>query len=73
MLLYLFIILNSDKKSHTIQLPQHNGMEWKRVIDTSIKNGKDFLLDETIPVASSDDYLSNPKSIVVCISTGMKK
>jgi len=71
---HLFIILNSDNKSHKIQLPQHNGMKWNRVVDTSLNNGKDFLSEEEmIPIASSDHYLSNPKSIVVCISTDTKE
>ncbi len=65
----LFFILNADYKTQNVKLPRLDGKHWRRVIDTSLGAGEDFLDDgnERI-VNSSDSYVANPRSTVVLLS-----
>lgn len=65
---HLFFILNADFNSHSIEIPQYNGMKWYRVIDTSLKSGDDFSVPgREILLDASDHYRSNPRSTVVLL------
>ena len=66
---YLFFIFNLDGKSYKIKIPQHEGMRWHRVIDTSLAAGEDFLKQgREIVLNPSDSYQSKPRSIVVLLN-----
>jgi len=65
---HLFFILNADFNSHSIEIPQYDGMKWYRVVDTSLKSGDDFLIPgREILLDPSDHYRSNPRSTVVLL------
>lgn len=66
---HLFFILNADYRLQPISLPTlPNGQKWYRVIDTSLKEGKDFLdTGKEIQIDPPDHYLANPRSTVVLI------
>lgn len=65
---HLFFIHNMEVNSHVVKLPRHEGMKWYRVIDTSLKNGDDFLhFGHEIIISPSDEYKANPRSIVVLL------
>ena len=65
----LFFILNADFRLQSIRLPElPNGQKWYRVIDTSLKEGEDFLdTGKEIRIDPPDHYLANPRSTVVLI------
>jgi glycogen operon protein len=65
----LFFILNADFHLQFIWLPGlRDGEKWHRVIDTSLKEGDDFLdTGREVLVDPSDRYLANPRSTVVLI------
>jgi glycogen operon protein len=65
----LFFILNADFCLQSIRLPElPNGQKWYRVIDTSLKEGEDFLdTGKEILIDPPDHYLANPRSTVVLI------
>jgi glycogen operon protein len=65
----LFFILNADFRLQTIRLPElPGGRKWYRVIDTSLKEGEDFLdPGREIRIDPPDRYLTNPRSTVVLI------
>jgi len=65
----LFIILNPDFNIHNIKIPPVNaGEKWYRVIDTSLKNGEDFLdPGKEVLLKPSDHYIVNPRSTVVLL------
>jgi isoamylase len=51
--------------------PLPRKLSWRRILDTSLPKGKDFL-DETDaePLADKDYYIVNPRSTVVLVSAG---
>jgi glycogen operon protein len=65
----LFFILNTDYKIQTVRLPElNNGMNWYSVIDTSLRNGKDFLdAGKEILLDPPACYIVNPRSTVVLL------
>lgn len=65
-----FFILNSDSCLHKVLLPRPlKGKKWRRVVDTSLPAGDDFLSPgEEIIISPSDHYLANPRSIVVLVA-----
>ena len=65
----LFFILNADFRLQPIRLPTFpDGQKWYRVIDTSLKEGKDFHdAGKEIQIDPPDHYLVNPRSTVVLI------
>jgi isoamylase len=65
----LFFILNADFRLQSIRLPTlPDGQKWNRVIDTSLKEGEDFLdTGKEIRIDPPDHYLANPRSTVVLI------
>ena len=66
---HLFFILNADFHLQSIWLPGlGDGKKWYRVIDTSLKEGDDFLdTGREVLIDPSDRYLANPRSTVVLI------
>ena len=65
----LFFILNADFRLQLIRLPTlPDGQKWYRVIDTSLKEGEDFLdTGKEIRINPPNHYLANPRSTVVLI------
>jgi glycogen operon protein len=65
----LFFILNADFRLQIVRLPElPGGQKWYRVIDTSLKEGEDFLdTGKEIRIDPPDHYLANPRSTVVLI------
>ena len=66
---HLFVILNADYRIRTVRVPPlPEGRQWRRVIDTSLPAGEDFL-DEgaEIPLDPPDAYIANPRSTVLLI------
>jgi glycogen operon protein len=66
---FLFIILNADFRTQSVRLPGlPGGTRWRRIIDTSLEAGKDFL-DEgrEILIDPPSHYLANPRSTVVLL------
>jgi glycogen operon protein len=63
----LFFVLNADHRLQRITLPPlPAGMQWLRVIDTSLPAGEDLLLAGCeAPISPADHYLANPRSTVV--------
>ncbi|MCL5036237.1 MAG: glycogen debranching protein GlgX [Chloroflexi bacterium] len=68
----LFFILNADYLSRDIKLPPApHEKGWKRVIDTSLPEGEDFIMDgDPVVLDPQDHYLANPRSTVVLLSGG---
>ncbi|MFA5087567.1 MAG: glycogen debranching protein GlgX [Candidatus Omnitrophota bacterium] len=65
---HLFFILNADAKAHSVQLPQHQNKQWRRVIDTSLADGEDFLdLGKGQRLNSADCYDSQPASFAAFV------
>jgi isoamylase len=65
---HLFFILNADHNSHTIKIPQYGGMIWRRVVDTSLPSGDDFLTPgNEVLLNPSDHYQANPRSSIVLL------
>jgi glycogen operon protein len=66
---YLFIILNADFNLRRVDIPRiREGMSWRRVIDTSLPAGEDFLdQGHEVVVEPSDFYLANPRSTVLLL------
>ena len=65
---HLFVILNADEHQHAVQLPATNGRHWHRVVDTSLKRGKDFLSPgQEIPVDDPSVYQAQPRSVVILL------
>ena len=65
----LFITLNPDFNIHNIKIPPVKaGEKWYRVIDTSPKNGEDFLdPGKEVLLKPSDHYIVNPRITVVLL------
>lgn len=65
----LFFILNADHTSQRVKLPQHDGCLWRRVIDTGLEPGRDFLSPGKEPLLDPQDhYVAGPRSTVVLLS-----
>jgi isoamylase len=66
----IFIIFNVDYKPQQVMLPLlSDGMVWRRIIDTSLTAGEDFLEpDNSVLITPSASYLANPRSTVVLFS-----
>ncbi len=65
---YLFFILNADYNLQSIELPPINNKKWYRAIDTSLKNGEDFLVPgKEVQIDPAGHYLANPRSTVVLL------
>jgi len=67
----LFFILNSDSYLHKVKLPRPlNGKRWRRVIDTSLPAGEDFLeRGQEVLIEPADHYLANPRSTVALVAS----
>ncbi|MBM4320577.1 MAG: glycogen debranching protein GlgX, partial [Deltaproteobacteria bacterium] len=66
---FLFLLYNADRSGQYIELPElPAGMCWRRVVDTSLPPGQDFLEpDEEVPLAPADHYWANGLSSVVLL------
>jgi glycogen operon protein len=65
----LFLVLNSDYKAQSVQLPVLNDKKWFRVIDTSLQRSEDFLeTGDEVLIDPPGTYIANPRSTVVLIS-----
>jgi isoamylase len=67
---YLYIILNADFRLQEVKIPALlAGQAWHRIIDTSLPSGEDFLeAGNEIRIEPGDQYLVNPRSVVVLFS-----
>ncbi|MCL5966111.1 MAG: glycogen debranching protein GlgX [Deltaproteobacteria bacterium] len=65
----LFVILNADYRPQTVRVPPlADGRKWRRMIDTSLPAGDDFLdPGREAPLDPPDAYLANPRSTVLLI------
>lgn len=66
---FLFIVLNADYRMQSVQLPAlAQPLCWRRVIDTSLPAGDDFLdVGHEIMLDPGNVYLANPRSTVVLL------
>ncbi|THJ25614.1 MAG: glycogen debranching protein GlgX [Nitrospira sp. CG24E] len=67
---HLYIVVNADFRLQAVRLPAlRDGQAWHRVIDTSLPSGKDFLeVGNEIRIEPGNQYLVNPRSVVVLLS-----
>jgi len=64
----LFLIVNADFYLQRVSLPSLEGRIWRRIIDTSLPDGQDFLdSGMEIPLDPPDHYLANGRSTVVLL------
>ena len=66
----VFVILNAHWEAKNVRIPEAgNGRVWRRVVDTSLPAGEDFL-DESreTPLDPTDCYLVGPRSTVVLLA-----
>jgi isoamylase len=65
----LYFILNADYTVRSVRLPAlSNGKKWKRVIDSSLGAGEDFLNEgREIEINPAGYYIANPRSTVVLL------
>ena len=66
----LYLILNADYRVKSVRLPEtKGGKKWRRVIDTSLAAGEDFLDEgKEIKIDPAEFYLANPRSTVVLLA-----
>ncbi|MCD4781337.1 MAG: glycogen debranching protein GlgX [Candidatus Omnitrophica bacterium] len=65
---HLFFILNADEKEQTIELPQYDGKQWYRAIDTDLPAGEEFCqIEAEVLLSPPERYLAKPYSVVVLI------
>jgi isoamylase len=66
----VFVILNADWREQTVRVPDPGGArKWRRVADTSLDAGQDFLAeDEYVLLAPPDRYVVQPRSTVVLLA-----
>jgi isoamylase len=65
----LFFILNTDYNSHSVMIPRVPGRTWKRVVDTSLGAGADFLdPGSEATIDPQDHYMVNARSTVVLLA-----
>ncbi len=66
---YLFFILNSESIAKKMHLPQYSGKCWYRAVDTSFKEGEDFMPSgEEIALENSTHYLIGPRTFALLIA-----
>ena len=65
----LFIVFNADWRLREVKIPPlPTGARWRRVIDTSLPAGEDFLdPGSEVQIDPADRYLANPRSTVVLL------
>jgi isoamylase len=64
----LFLILNADPYLQRVGLPRPAGVEWQRIIDTSLPEGEDFAEPgKEILLDPQDYYLANGRSTVLLL------
>ncbi len=64
-----FFILNADNNPYNVKIPTVENKNWYRVVDTSLKQGKDFLTpDNEILLKNAESYFTKSRSVVVLIS-----
>ncbi|MBI5883875.1 MAG: glycogen debranching protein GlgX [Elusimicrobia bacterium] len=63
----LFFIYNCDHRlAHTVLPPAPNGRPWRRVVDTSLASGEDFMdPGREVALHPQGVYLVNPRTVVV--------
>jgi len=68
----LFFILNGDYRGQDVELPPRKTNPWYRMIDTSLPEGEDIVidLDKVTLVEPNEYYLVNPRSTVVLAAGG---
>lgn len=65
----LFFILNADYNSHSVMVPRVTGKDWRRVVDTSLMAGEDFLdPGAEVRIDPRDHYIANARSTVVLLA-----
>ncbi len=65
----LFFIMNADYNAHSVMIPKVSAIKWKRVVDTSLKAGDDFLEPGSeAPIDPQDHYIVNGRSTVVLLA-----
>jgi len=66
----VFVILNADWREQTVRVPDPGTTRtWRRVLDTSLPGGQDFLDEgEHVPLAPADCYVVQPRSTVVLLA-----
>ena len=68
----LFLILNADPFLQRVNLPRLAGVEWLRIIDTSLPEGEDFVEPgQEILLDPQDYYLPNGRSTVLLLGRRM--
>ncbi|MBI5740795.1 MAG: glycogen debranching protein GlgX [Nitrospirae bacterium] len=65
----LFFILNADHDVRHVKLPLfEGGRRWRRVIDTSLQPGEDFMdTGSEVLITPPDHYFANARSVVVLL------
>jgi isoamylase len=65
----LLFIFNSSDDSCLVSLPKSDQIKWKRIIDTNLESGQDFLnINDNYPGESIENYSSAQKSVAVFIT-----
>jgi isoamylase len=66
----VFVILNADWREQQVRIPAPGGARtWRRVADTSLPGGQDFLAaDQEVALVPADRYLVQPRSTVVLLA-----
>jgi glycogen operon protein len=66
----VFVIFNANWDAHRIRLPHPGGTRlWRRVVDTSLPDGEDFLSDGLeVETKSADHYIAEARSTVVLLA-----
>jgi isoamylase len=65
----IFVILNASWNAHGVALPPPGGSRrWRRVVDTSLDAGSDFMAEgREVPLDPADHYVVAPRSTVVLL------
>jgi glycogen operon protein len=66
----LYLIANADARPQRVLIPAPPaGMEWFRVIDTSLPSGEDFLdAGREVPLGAAEAYVASPLSGAVLLA-----
>ena len=65
----LFFILHAGAEPITVRLPEPQEMVWRRIVDTALPPGEDFVDPPGAPLASPYRYQAAPRSLVMLLST----
>jgi glycogen operon protein len=66
---YLFFILNAGSSAKNVPLPQHSDKSWYRTVDTSRRDGEDFLPSgEEVVLEISTHYPINPRTFALLVA-----